>query len=36
MVDAQGAFLMAENAREDGRVRYQAARADLETLTGTM
>jgi outer membrane protein TolC len=36
MVDAQGAFLMAENAREDGRVRYHAARADLETLTGTM
>jgi hypothetical protein len=25
-----------ENAREDGRVRYEAARADLQTLTGTM
>jgi len=36
VVDAQGAFLTAENAREDGRVRYQAALADLQTLTGTM
>jgi outer membrane protein TolC len=36
VVDAQNAFVTAENAREDGRVRYQAARADLETLTGTM
>ena len=36
VVDAQTAFLGAENAREDGRVRYQGARADLETLTGTM
>jgi outer membrane protein TolC len=36
VVDAQSAFVMAENAREEGRVRYQAARADLETLTGTM
>ncbi len=36
VVDAQTAFVTAENAREDGRVRYQAALADLETLTGTM
>jgi outer membrane protein TolC len=36
VVDAQNAFVLAENAREDGRVRYQAALADLETLTGTM
>ena len=36
VVDAQGAFVTAENAREDGRVRYQAALADLQTLTGTM
>jgi outer membrane protein TolC len=36
VVDAQNAFVSAENAREDGRVRYQAARADLQKLTGTM
>jgi outer membrane protein TolC len=36
VVDAQTAYVGAENAREDGRVRYQAARADLETITGTM
>ncbi len=36
VVDAQNAYVGAENAREDGRVRYQAARADLQTLTGTM
>jgi outer membrane protein TolC len=36
VVDAQNAFVGAENAREDGRVRFQAARADLQTLTGTM
>jgi outer membrane protein TolC len=36
VVDAQTAYVSVENAREDGRVRYQAARADLETLTGTM
>lgn len=36
VVDAQTAFVTAENAREDGRVRYQAALADLQTLTGTM
>jgi outer membrane protein TolC len=36
VVDAQTAFVTAENAREDGRVRFQAALADLQTLTGTM
>jgi outer membrane protein TolC len=36
VVDAQNAYVIAENAREDGLVRYQAARADLQTLTGTM
>src|ERR1035437_339087 len=36
VVDAQTAFVSVENAREGGRVRYQAARSDLETLMGTM
>ncbi len=36
VVDAQNAYVTAQNAREDGRVRYEAARADLQTLTGTM
>jgi outer membrane protein TolC len=36
VVDAQNAYVTAENAREDGRVRYQTALADLQTLTGTM
>jgi outer membrane protein TolC len=36
VVDAQNAYVQAENAREDGRVRYEAARADLQTLTGTL
>jgi outer membrane protein TolC len=36
VVDAENANLGAENAREDGQVRARAARADLETLTGTM
>lgn len=36
VVDAQNAYLLAENAREDGRVRYETALADLQTLTGTM
>jgi outer membrane protein TolC len=36
VVDAENAYVTAENAREDGRVRYQTARAELETLTGTM
>jgi outer membrane protein TolC len=36
VVDAQNAYVTAENAREDGRVRYQNALASLQTLTGTM
>lgn len=36
VVDAQSAFVLAENALEDGRVRYETARADLQTLTGIM
>jgi outer membrane protein TolC len=36
VVDAQNAYLLAENALEDGRVRYQMALADLQTLAGTM
>lgn len=36
VVDAQTAYVAAENAREDGRVRYQTALADLQTFTGTM
>jgi outer membrane protein TolC len=36
VVDAQNAYITAQNAREDGRVRYEAARASLQTLTGTM
>lgn len=36
VVDAQSTFVAAENAREDGCVRYRAALANLQTLTGTM
>ncbi len=36
VVDAQNAYVTAENAREDGRVRYENALAQLQTLTGTM
>jgi outer membrane protein TolC len=36
VVDAQAAYVSAENAREDGRIRYEAARADLQNLTGTL
>jgi outer membrane protein TolC len=36
VVDAQTAYVSAQNAREDGRTRYEAARADLQTLTGQM
>ena len=35
VVDAESAYVTAENAREDGRVRYETARAELQTLTGT-
>ena len=34
VVDAQNAYVSAENAREDGYVRYQNALATLQTLTG--
>ena len=36
VVDAQSAFITAQNAREDGRVRYEAALSGLQTLTGIM
>ncbi|HEX8711823.1 MAG TPA: TolC family protein [Terracidiphilus sp.] len=36
VVDAQNAYVAAENAREDGRIRYENALAQLQTLTGTM
>ena len=36
VVEAQNDFVGAENAREDGRVRYEVAWANLKTLTGTM
>lgn len=36
VVDAQNAYVAAENARQDGRVRYEMARADLQTLTGAL
>ena len=36
VVDAQTAYVAAENAREDGRVRYESARAALAAITGTM
>lgn len=36
VVDAQNTYVSAANAREDGYVRYQAALAALETLTGTL
>lgn len=36
VVDAQNAYVTAQNAREDGRVRYEAAIAKLQTLTGTI
>jgi outer membrane protein TolC len=36
VVDAENTYVTAENAREDGRVRYETARAALQTITGTM
>lgn len=36
VVDAQAALATAENAREDGLVRYEASLANLQTLTGTL
>ncbi len=36
VVDAETAYVSAANAREDGRVRYETARGELATMTGTM
>ncbi len=36
VVDAQGTYVSVQRAREDGRVRYETARANLQILTGTM
>ena len=36
VVDAQSSVAAAENAREDGILRYQTTLADLQVLTGTM
>jgi outer membrane protein TolC len=36
VVDAENTRVTAENARADGRVRYESARAALLTITGTM
>ncbi len=36
VVDAENAYVAAQNAREDGLVRYESALAALQTLTGTM
>ncbi|MGZ4789560.1 MAG: TolC family protein [Terriglobales bacterium] len=35
VVDAQNAFLLAQNNYEDGAARYRVAIANLQTLTGT-
>jgi outer membrane protein TolC len=36
VVDAQNTLTQARNAYSDGVVRYRAALAGLQTLTGTM
>ncbi|HEU5457861.1 MAG TPA: TolC family protein [Terracidiphilus sp.] len=36
VVDAQTSYVAAENAREDGLVRYESALATLQTLTGNL
>ena len=36
VVDAQASLTAAENAREDGVVRYETGLANLQTLTGTL
>jgi outer membrane protein TolC len=36
VVDAQGAYLSAQIAQADGTIRYQAALASLQLLTGTL
>ena len=36
VVDAENTYVSTEDAREDGRVRYETARAELQAVTGTM
>jgi outer membrane protein TolC len=36
VVDSETTYVGTENAREDGRVRYETARAELQAITGTM
>ncbi len=36
VVDAENTYVTAEDARADGRVRYESARAALLTIAGTM
>ncbi|MDR3754321.1 MAG: TolC family protein, partial [Terracidiphilus sp.] len=36
VVDAENTYVSTEDAREDGRVRYETARAELRAITGTM
>lgn len=36
VVDAQNVFVLTQDAREDGRVRYETALAQLQTLTGNL
>ncbi len=36
VVDAESSYLLAETAQADGVVRYQAALAGLQVLTGTL
>lgn len=36
VVDAQTALILAENARQDGMLRYESALANLQSLTGTL
>jgi outer membrane protein TolC len=36
VVDAENTYVSTEDAREDARVRYETARAELQTITGTM
>jgi outer membrane protein TolC len=36
VVDSETTYVGTEDAREDGRVRYETARAELQAITGTM
>ena len=36
VVDAENSYVLAEDAQADGRVRYETALAELQTLAGTM